>query len=91
LRDSVRASLGDAMWKRGAWATLAVPSGLMRDDGKSSLHYWIEDLVLGSRMAPTFHDGVRAQEVVDAVVRSAEERRWVDVELGAPVGAAVGA
>jgi predicted dehydrogenase len=88
IRDSVQASLGDAMWKRGAWATLSVPSSLMRDQGKSSLHYWIEDLVLGSRMAPTFHDGVRAQEVVDAVVRSAEARRWVEVELGAPVGTA---
>ena len=81
VRDSVQASLGRAMWKRGAWANLPVPSGLMKDDGKSSLQYWIEDLVLGSAMAPTFHDGVRAQEVVEAVVRSAEERRWVEVEL----------
>ena len=81
VHGSVQASLGRAMWKRGAWATLAVPAGLMREDGKSSLQYWIEDLVLGTRVAPTFRDGVRAQEVVEAVVRSAAERRWVEVEM----------
>jgi predicted dehydrogenase len=30
---------------------------------------------------PTFHDGARAQEVLDAVLQSAEERRWVDLPL----------
>jgi predicted dehydrogenase len=89
IRGSIQASLGKALWQRGAWATLPVPSGLMRDDGKTSLHHWIEDLVLGTEIAPTFRDGVRAQEVVDAVVRSAEARQWIDVELSQPVRAAV--
>ena len=83
LRDSVQASLGRAMWQRNAWATLAVPHGLMREEGKNSMHYAVEDIVLGQSLAPTFHDGVRAQEVMDAVVRSAAERRWVDVDLSA--------
>jgi predicted dehydrogenase len=32
-------------------------------------------------LLPTFHDGMRAQEVLDAVLRSADERRWVDLPL----------
>jgi predicted dehydrogenase len=31
---------------------------------------------------PTFEDGARAQEVLDAVLLSAAERRWVDLPLG---------
>ena len=81
VRDSVQASLGRAMWHRNAWATLAVPSALMREDGKNAMHYAVEDVLFGTSVAPTFHDGVRAQEVMDAVVRSAAERRWVDVEM----------
>lgn len=33
-----------------------------------------------SPLLPTFYEGMRAQAVLDAVLRSAEERRWVDVE-----------
>jgi hypothetical protein len=29
--------------------------------------------------APDFNDGVKAQVVIDAALRSAAERRWVDV------------
>ena len=32
-----------------------------------------------TNLPPTFYDGLRAQEVIDAVVRSTEERRWVEV------------
>ena len=32
-----------------------------------------------TNLPPTFYDGLRAQEVVDAVERSATERRWVEV------------
>jgi predicted dehydrogenase len=37
---------------------------------------------------PTFLDGLRAVQITDAVLRSAETHRWVDVELGeAPASA----
>jgi predicted dehydrogenase len=29
---------------------------------------------------PNFHDGLRVQEVIEAVLRSAQEERWVTVE-----------
>ena len=32
-------------------------------------------------LLPTFYDGMKAQEVLDAVLRSGAERRWVDLPL----------
>lgn len=80
IRDTVEASLGSSMWKRNAWAKLPVPPALLREDAKNSMHYFVQDVATGSRIAPTFADGLRAQEVLTAVVRSWAERRWVDVE-----------
>ena len=34
----------------------------------------------GRDASPSFNDGVRCQAVIDAVVKSVAERRWVDVE-----------
>lgn len=36
---------------------------------------------LPAPLLPTFHDGMKAQEVLDAVLISADERRWVDLPL----------
>jgi len=85
-RGTVEASLGGSLWKRNAWAVLPVPPALTREDPKNSMHYFAQDVATGSRIAPTFHDGVRAQEVLDAVERSWGEKRWVAVEYAdAPV------
>jgi predicted dehydrogenase len=32
-------------------------------------------------MLPTFYEGMKAQEVLDAVLLSADQRRWVDLPL----------
>ncbi|MGQ9478247.1 MAG: Gfo/Idh/MocA family protein, partial [Candidatus Bipolaricaulia bacterium] len=45
----------------------------------------LEAIAVGRPPSPSFLDGVQAQAVLDAVLRSAEERRWVaipEVELG---------
>ncbi len=31
------------------------------------------------QMSPSFEDGVRCQQVIDAAVRSDAERRWIDL------------
>ncbi len=38
-----------------------------------------------SRNIPTFYDGMRCQAVIDAVLQSARERRWIDVADLPPV------
>lgn len=78
-RGTVEASLGGSMWRRNAWAVLPVPRDIMRDDAKGGMHYFAEDVVTGSHNAPTFADGLAAQKVMDAVVRSARSRAWVDI------------
>ena len=85
VRETLQASLGPAMWKRSAWAALPVPSSLLREERKNAIVFSVEDVLLGTRVAPTFEDGVRAQEVIQAVVDSAAARRWVDVARAEPV------
>ena len=40
---------------------------------------FIQSIVDGHGDLPTFYDGMRCQAVIDAVLQSAQERRWVDV------------
>lgn len=44
-----------------------------------ALHF-IESIRRGEARAPSFADGVRCQAVLDAVLESAESRRWVEVD-----------
>ena len=40
---------------------------------------FVQAIVEGRPASPSFRDGSRAQAVMDAVIQSADERRWVDV------------
>lgn len=40
---------------------------------------WIQAILGGQEDIPTFYDGMRTQAVIDAVLQSAQERRWVDI------------
>jgi predicted dehydrogenase len=46
---------------------------------------FIQAILTGSGDIPTFYDGMRCQAVIDAVLQSARERRWVEVEDVPPV------
>jgi predicted dehydrogenase len=46
---------------------------------------FIQAILTGSTDIPTFYDGMRCQAVIDAVLQSAQERRWVDVADVPPV------
>lgn len=41
---------------------------------------FLNDIATGAATTPTFEDGVACQRVLDAVERSAEERRWMPTE-----------
>lgn len=79
VRDQLQVSLGGAMGRRNAWGTLPVPPALLAEDHKSSMHYFVEDIARGTQIGPTFRDGLAVQVAMDAIVRSAERRRWVDL------------
>ena len=71
------------------------------DEGNPTTAFrYDEDFVLlraghrrGAALLPSFYDGMRTQAVVDAVLQSAAERRWVDVAdvpaVTAPLAAAL--
>ena len=46
---------------------------------------FIQAIINGHGDIPTFYDGMRCQAVVDAVLQSSHERRWVDVADVPPV------
>ncbi|GHO56648.1 Gfo/Idh/MocA family protein [Ktedonobacter robiniae] len=46
---------------------------------------FIQAILTGGNDIPTFYDGMRCQAVIDAVLQSARERRWVDVPDVPPV------
>ena len=53
---------------------------------------FIQSIVDGhSNGLPTFYDGARAQAVIDAVVQSAQQRRWVDIADVPPVNGPIAA
>ncbi len=46
---------------------------------------FIQAILGGNHHIPTFYDGMRCQAVIDAVLLSSQERRWVDVADVPPV------
>lgn len=40
---------------------------------------FVAEIAAGDRVGPTFHDGLRAQEILDAILVSTRERRWVNL------------
>lgn len=52
---------------------------------------FIQAILTGSNDIPTFYDGMRCQAVIDAVLQSARERRWVDIPDVPPVTRAIAA
>jgi predicted dehydrogenase len=51
-----------------------------RNSETSTTYRWLEAIRTGEKkVSPDLTDGLRAQEVIDAVIRASAERRWVDV------------
>jgi predicted dehydrogenase len=45
---------------------------------------WVDAALEGRQMSPSFEDGMRCQQVIDAAVKSDAERRWIDLPAGEP-------
>jgi predicted dehydrogenase len=46
------------------------------------LREWIRAIRTGVPASPSFADGVKVQEILDGVVRSTQQNRWVEVQRG---------
>ena len=61
--------------RQAAFVGLAVPKALPR----TIVSQFVRGVRCGDELPPNFHDGVKAQEVMEAVTRSAQEGQWVHV------------
>ena len=81
----------------GGFEPVRVPTGLSRTvgegdpmevTGKATIGPLVKRFLAGIRKgespSPSFEDGVRAQEVLDAISRSIESESWVNVAGGPP-------
>lgn len=60
-----------------------------RDPNETIISQFIRDLQQGTEVGPDYYDGMQDQGVIDAIVRSSEENRWVSLdEFGPAVGGA---
>ncbi|MCW3098501.1 MAG: putative oxidoreductase [Chthonomonadaceae bacterium] len=52
-----------------------------RLDDTGTTYRWIEAIAAGTpTISPDFEDGLRSQQVIDAVLKASAERRWIAVE-----------
>ena len=77
------------------WEKIAVEGTVLPDDAhdeedyfrpgrltpSSTTYRWIEAIASGQRtLSPDFGDGLRSQQVIDAVLQASSERRWISID-----------
>jgi predicted dehydrogenase len=72
--DRVLACLGPLQMERRAYTEYVVQESDLAY--KTLIHAFVQNLEGGHVTAPTFADGLKAQEVLAAVLSSAKERKW---------------
>jgi predicted dehydrogenase len=78
--NEIQFAIGDFMARQRQYLTMPVPRRLI-DTRSTTMHHFVEDIARGTSRTPTFDDGARCQEVLDAVVESARSRSWRNVPL----------
>jgi predicted dehydrogenase len=88
--DHIQAALGPAFIKEQIMVRIPVPrrfkpadesNFFSRQNRAGHIYNWIEAILEDKEMFPNFQDGLRNQEVLEAIEISARERRWVDLPL----------
>ncbi len=88
--DHIQVALGPAFVKERVMTSMPVPRRFKSSDESSHfarqnrpgiIHAFIEAILDDKEMQPNFEDGLRNQEILEAIEISAHERRWVDLPL----------
>ncbi|MGN6565411.1 MAG: Gfo/Idh/MocA family protein [Thermomicrobiales bacterium] len=77
----VQVCLGSAQARHGGFATVNVPPAYLAGHPQRAMADFIEAIATGGPMTPNFYDGMRCQEVIEAVERSADHNGWVELPL----------
>ena len=64
---------------RGDGFRIVFASDPFRSAWGGNVQAWVDAALERREMAPSFEDGLRCQEILDAALRSADEGRWIDV------------
>jgi len=82
-QGAITALLGRAAARHGLFGRLAVPARY-RETPDDNVAAFVRGIVAGQPMTPSFTDGLRCQQVLDAALHSAQSGRRVAVETGGP-------
>lgn len=78
--NEISFSSGSFMARYRQYSTMPVPPSIARAS-TSTMREFVEDVASGTRRTATFEDGGACQEVLDAVVSSAEKGGWARIPL----------
>ena len=89
--DHLKASIGPAFVNEAQWASISIPDRfkeISREESSQNhftqnLKNFIQSIIDDREMQPNFQDGLRNQEILEAVEISARDRRWIDLPLEA--------
>ena len=79
--DRVQLCLGSGQARYNAFATVRVPPGYLRGTPEGPMIDFVDALLQGRPFAPSFYDGMRCQEVLEAVETSAREGARIELPL----------
>lgn len=75
--DRLQLCLGAGQARYNAFATVPVPLTYLAGNPERAMTDFVDAIRTNTPMSPNFADGMRCQEVLDAVEASAREERWV--------------
>ena len=84
--DRLQLCLGSAQARYNAFATVRVPVSYLSGSPERPMIDFVDALLQGQPFAPSFYDGMRCQEVLEAVEVSAREGVRVELPLAEPGG-----
>jgi predicted dehydrogenase len=84
--DRIELCLGSAQARHGGFATVNVPPSYLRGTPWRVMTDFVDAIRADEAVSPSFYDGMRCQEVIDAVALSAREGVRVTLPLAADGG-----
>ena len=79
--DKLQICLGAGQARYNGFAPVAVPPEYLAGTPLRPMTDFVDSILSGKELAPTFYDGLRAQEVLDAVELSDREAAWIKLPL----------
>lgn len=80
--DQLQVCFGSSQARYDAFSTVKVPPEYLAGHPQRTMVDFVDSVLADREPSPSFFDGVRCQEVLEAVEISARERTWVELPLG---------